>query len=264
MWNAEKVKQIAEWYVSPQGSFALEQEYKLFQNLVSMWPRRDYTLLDIGCGVGAFLEMFCSYGFDVTGLDNNLEILELSSNRLKNRAEFQLGDFTDLPFEDESFNYASLVTILEYVENPKTILAEAFRIASDGIIVGFTNKWSITYLTRNTLQLFHKIPKREGQWISPWQIIRIAKQLYPECRIYCRSTLLGPMCTWSTNSLWSKVNRIVLSFPIGAYVGMRIEKYPKPALTPLLLKAKEQAVNVYNALSPEPTSTIQNNRNNNY
>ncbi|AGC49758.1 class I SAM-dependent methyltransferase [Lawsonia intracellularis] len=262
MWNAEKVKQLAEWYVSPQGSFALEQEYKLFQNLISIWPRRDYTLLNIGCGVGAFLEMFWDYGFDVTGLDNNLEVLELSSNRLKNRAEFQLGALDDLPFEDESFNYASLVTILEYVEDPKKILAEAFRVASDGIIVGFTNKWSINHIINSTLQLLHKKPKKDSQWVSPWQLIRLTKQLYPECRIYCRSTLLGPKRTWDVTSSWSKLNRIILSFPIGTYVGMRIEKRPKPTLTPLLLKAKEQAVNVYNALSPEATSTIQHNRTN--
>lgn len=257
MWNAETVNRLAEWYSSAQGAFALEQEYKLFQNLVSMWPRRGYTLLDIGCGVGVFLEMFWDYGFDVTGLDNNNEVLAISSARLGSRAEFQLGAFDELPFDDESFNYVSLLTILEYIEDPSVILAEAFRVASDGIIVGFTNKWSLNYISTNILQLFHKRPKRKGRWLSPWQIIRMSKRLYPSCTYYSRSTLLGPMCTWKPTSSWSKLNKMVLSLPIGTYVGMRIDKKPKPTFTSLLLKTKEPTLQVYNTLTPGSTTTIQ-------
>ena len=89
------------------------------------WPRRGHTLLDIGCGAGIFLEMLWHYGFDVTGLDTGTDLLDMARERLGNRAEFQLGRPEHLPFDDEEFDYAALLTVLEYVDNPEDVLREA-------------------------------------------------------------------------------------------------------------------------------------------
>jgi ubiquinone/menaquinone biosynthesis C-methylase UbiE len=42
-----------------------------------------------------------------------------------------------LPFDDNSFNHACLFTSLEFVDDPKKALAEAFRVAKDGCLSGF-------------------------------------------------------------------------------------------------------------------------------
>ena len=55
MWNAETAQFLHDWYATPEGTYAITQENRLFQHLISQWPRRGHTLLDIGCGAGIFL-----------------------------------------------------------------------------------------------------------------------------------------------------------------------------------------------------------------
>ena len=98
MWNAETVRRLHDWYATPEGEYALSQENSLFQRLVSQWPRRGKTLLDVGCGAGVFLEMLWHYGFDVTGFDTSPELIEAARERMGNRADFQLGKSDYLPF----------------------------------------------------------------------------------------------------------------------------------------------------------------------
>lgn len=99
MWNAETAQFLHDWYATPEGTYAITQENRLFQHLISQWPRRGHTLLDIGCGAGIFLEMLWHYGFDVTGLDTGTDLLDMARERLGNRAEFQLGRPEHLPFD---------------------------------------------------------------------------------------------------------------------------------------------------------------------
>ncbi len=252
MWNAETIKKLDNWYESVQGAFALEAEHKLFQKHISVWPRRGHTLLDIGCGSGRFLKMFWDYGFDVTGVDTNPEAIAISAERLGSRATFQQASLDDLPFENDSFNYISIIMALEYTSNPKAILTEAFRVASDGIIVGFINKWSLNYIIKNLFK--RKKEKSVTHALTTSKIKRMAKQIYPSSNISTLSTLLLPILTWNHKSFFSKINHITFSLPIGSYVSLRIDKHQLPVLTPLILKAKEQAMAVCNTLNPEPTS----------
>lgn len=84
MWNAETAQFLHDWYATPEGTYAITQENRLFQHLISQWPRRGHTLLDIGCGAGIFLEMLWHYGFDVTGLDTGTDLLDMARERLGN------------------------------------------------------------------------------------------------------------------------------------------------------------------------------------
>ena len=80
MWNAETAQFLHNWYATPEGTYAITQENRLFQHLISQWPRRGHTLLDIGCGAGIFLEMLWHYGFDVTGLDTGTDLLDMKNS----------------------------------------------------------------------------------------------------------------------------------------------------------------------------------------
>lgn len=50
MWNAETAQFLHDWYATPEGTYAITQENRLFQHLISQWPRRGHTLLDIEIG----------------------------------------------------------------------------------------------------------------------------------------------------------------------------------------------------------------------
>ena len=43
MWNAETAQFLHDWYATPEGTYAITQENRLFQHLISQWPRRGHT-----------------------------------------------------------------------------------------------------------------------------------------------------------------------------------------------------------------------------
>ena len=250
MWNAETAQFLHNWYATPEGTYAITQENRLFQHLISQWPRRGHTLLDIGCGAGIFLEMLWHYGFDVTGLDTGTDLLDMARERLGNRAEFQLGRPEHLPFDDEEFDYAALLTVLEYVDNPEDVLREAIRVSHRGVIIGFMNSFSLYQIQRRlhrpTLEYRHR---RHN--LNFWSLARMVRRIRPKATLSFRSVLLGPPNTWKKEGLWGKINRLQTPLPIGAYLGLCIDTMPRVPLTPLLLRAKEKAFKVYTGLQPE-------------
>ena len=251
MWNPEMVKRLEAWYASPQGAFALDQQHYLLQRLTSQWPRRNHAIVNPGCGSGVFLEMLWHYGFDVTGVDTANESLELAQERMGHRADFYLGQLDALPFDDDEFDYAALLSVLEYAEEPETILREAVRVSRRGIIVGFLNSLSLYGFSNG-------IPGLPRRSLNPFRIARMAAKIVPGCRIFSRSVLLGPPVSWKETRIWRGINSFAFPLPLGSYVGMCIDTQPRIPLTPLLLQARERTLSVCSGFRPEAATRIQN------
>ena len=69
--------------------------------------RSDIRILEIGCGAGNNLWFAAREGFDVTGLDGSEAAMEFARKRFAEeglQGEFVTGDFTDLPFDADSFD----------------------------------------------------------------------------------------------------------------------------------------------------------------
>lgn len=239
MWNAETAQRLACWYASPEGTFALCREHRLFQRLVSDWPRRGHTLLDVGCGPGVFLEMFWEYGFDVTGLDTSQAGVDMARERLGHRADFRIGQPDFLPFEDESVDYVALISVLEYVADPKAVLAEALRVAARGVLLGFMNRWSFYGLMDGPPWPWTRARSRHGRWLSPWRVAGMVRELSPGARVRTRTVLCGPPRSWQENTLGGRLNTPELPLPIGAFAGLRVDMPNAVPLTPLHLRTTD-------------------------
>lgn len=244
MWNAQIAQRLHQWYATPEGIFALQREYRLFQHLVSDWPRRGQTLLHVGCGTGIFLEMLWEYGFDVTGLDPAPDNLAATRERLGQRAELLLGQPDYLPLEDESMDYVALLSLLEYVDNPHEILAEALRVAARGVLVGFMNSASLYHALLGPPWPWVKQEKRRcGQWINSIRLARMVKEIDPQARISVRSVLLGWPSSWKNSPVARRCNSLELPVALGAYAVMRIDRANAIPLTSIGLRshAEEKA-----------------------
>ena len=206
-WDTEEaVTRYEDWYKTPKGAFALNREKVLLTQLISAWPRRGSSILEIGCGAGHFLEFFWESGFDVTGLDASQPMLDACKKRMGPRAALQLGNAEYLPFDDGEFDYAVMVTSLECMDDPETALAEAFRVASKGVLVAFLNRWSLHWAEENlcdTLQRY--VPRRwrsaeasakGARWFSPLQMVRMLRAASGKRPLAFRSALFSPSVLW--------------------------------------------------------------------
>lgn len=231
---------LQHWYASPQGSFSLLREKRLLQRVLSPWPRRGHSLLEVECGTGIFLEFFWEGGFDVTGVDTQPNLVALAQSRLNGKAEIQTSTPEYLPFYDNEFDYVALVHVLEYAKNPSLVLAEALRVAAKGVVISFSNPWSLAALGNACCKWLPR-KKSIGLWNSPhifsaWQYYKMLRAQPYFARFCIRSTLAGPQWTWEGR--FSAINLLTLPLPLGALGGIRIDHCPQQGGTGLPLHLK--------------------------
>lgn len=234
----------SEWYLTPQGGLALDAQQALLRRMIASWPRRGHRLLELGCGEGIFLESLWDAGFDVSGQESDQELARRAASRLGRRADISLGSQEHLPFEDQSFDYVVCLGNLEFAADPWAVLREALRLASRGVLLSFPNAASLGGLFRKS-----PYPVPRGKALLPWKIWSFARKEGPPLRQTWGSTLLGPACSWKSNSLGRKLNCATLSLPLGACVMLRLDLQPAFAGTPLLINGKKKKTAAKTALA---------------
>jgi len=97
------------------------------------------TLLDIGCGYGAFVLSCRRQGLDAIGYELEAFEVAFARQRLQRIAPaadagtvFQKGDAGRLPFADKAFSTVTLLNVLEHVPDYRAVLAEAVRVVRPG------------------------------------------------------------------------------------------------------------------------------------
>lgn len=256
MWDKDAADRYEAWYSSPRGAFALAREQRLLAHMLSAWQRRNHTLLEIGCGAGHFLEMFYNGGFDVTGIDQSEPMLEKARERMGNRATLRIGNAERLPFDDGEFDFVAMVTSLECVDNPETVLAEAFRVATRGIVIAYLNSWSVYRLEKMFGHTWGALryrkagkqsageekeepePQRirllqQARWFNLFSICNIIRKTSGKRPTAFRSTLFAPSFLWRGYEPFSLSWAQLL--PFGAVSVVRVDLEPVSA-TPIALR----------------------------
>jgi len=127
--NLERQHLLAQW-LDPLSRHALER--------ISL--RKGSKILDVGCGLGDTTLMLskCFEDTRLTGLDQDMELIEEA--KAANQAghstmQFVTGDAQQLPFPDNSFDFAFTRYLLHHVPDGLTALKEMKRVCKSGGIV---------------------------------------------------------------------------------------------------------------------------------
>jgi SAM-dependent methyltransferase len=91
--------------------------------------RRTGNWLDVGCGAGALMRAARNRGWNAVGT----EVAETAAEAVRAQSfEVHVGELTGLPLEDGSFDVVSLVEVVEHVEDPRSLVADAARLIRPG------------------------------------------------------------------------------------------------------------------------------------
>jgi len=101
-------------------------------------PSKGMSILDVGCGTGSHLELYQRYKCDLYGIDLSPSMLGIARERLGDAAQLDLGDATDMPYEDGKFDLAiSMLSLHEMSPETRSgVLNETKRVLKpDGRIL---------------------------------------------------------------------------------------------------------------------------------
>lgn len=106
--------------------FGLERRFDLIRRHV---PLEGRYILDIGCGIGTFVQRLREFSPHVYGVDIDRERVRRGATALPNLA-VAVSEY--LPFADATFDVVLLHEVLEHVRDDRLTLAEAGRVTRPG------------------------------------------------------------------------------------------------------------------------------------
>lgn len=117
-------------------------------------------ILDVGCGAGLLTNHLAQNGYDATGIDLSASSLDIASKMdVTKTVQYQHANAYALPFPNNSFDVVCAMDILEHVEVPNLLIAEASRVLRpEGLLFFHT-------FNRNLLSYFFII--KGVEWFVP-------------------------------------------------------------------------------------------------
>lgn len=146
-WNVRKPGAIdnawyadlgSRWYTAEDTPIALLRAEARHRNpwiayQIAQHHGGERTVLDLGCGAGFLSNYLAERGHVVWGIDNTTENLVVAKlHDSTRRVAYQKGDACALPFADGSMQVVCAMDLLEHVERPHELIAEASRVLEPG------------------------------------------------------------------------------------------------------------------------------------
>jgi SAM-dependent methyltransferase len=88
-------------------------------------------VLDVGCGVGAFLRLIAHRGAHAFGLDASEALIDVARERVPG-ADLRVGDMEALPYDDDTFDLVTGFNAFFFANDFVAALREAGRVAKPG------------------------------------------------------------------------------------------------------------------------------------
>ncbi len=232
VFDFKDAKASDQWWRDPRNSLAAELKRRLVFDLLN--PRRGESVLDIGCGTGENLVEFLDRGIKTTGLDASPYMLDFSLKKVANRVDLYRGFAEDLPFDDDSFNCACLITTLEFVDHPQKAIEEACRVAKDRVFLGVMNRYAIEGIRRRVQGIFVESIYKHARFFSVWELKQTLRDLLGDVPISWRTVCQLPS---SGGRIISRIERsqLVQKVPFGAFAGMVVTLVPRFKTRPLAI-----------------------------
>lgn len=137
-WN----KNAATWTILVRSGYDIYRDYLNTPAFFEILP--DVTGLkgiDIGCGEGNNTRLLAEKGAAVTAIDISPVFIEYANafeREYPLHINYLVGNATEMPFANESFNFATSFMCLMDIPNPEKAFTEAYRVLKPGGFLQFS------------------------------------------------------------------------------------------------------------------------------
>ncbi|MDZ7697965.1 MAG: class I SAM-dependent methyltransferase [Deltaproteobacteria bacterium] len=182
-------------------------------------PRSGERVLDIGCGTGNHLLILNKMGLDISGTDASPFMVQKARERLGHRCTVKLGTTDDLPFDDNEFDYATLINTLEFLDNPLLALREAGRVTNKKVFIGVWNSLSWNGLLKKIHGFFGDPLFSQARLYNLWQVKSLLRLAYGPAPISWQCVQIRPSFSEETpppeNGMMNRNHS-----PLGFFLGL--------------------------------------------
>ena len=154
----------ARWYTADDTPIALLRAESRHRNpwiadqLARAFGSAPCRVLDLGCGGGFLSNYLAERGHRVIGVDTTAENLAIArANDRSHSATYVRGDACALPFARHSFDVVCAMDLLEHVEDPERVIAEASRVLAPGglfVFHTFNRTWQARLIVIKGVEWF--------------------------------------------------------------------------------------------------------------
>ncbi len=160
------------WFATPEGRRADRLEKAALGRMLAALGSPG-TLLEVGCGTGYFSRWLAALGWRVVGLDHSPAML--AQARAGGGLPLVQGDALALPLGDGGADVVALITVLEFLPAARSALAEAWRVARRGLLLGVLNRCSPIAWARRAESLLRPNIYNTARFYGPRQVAGLVR-----------------------------------------------------------------------------------------
>jgi 2-polyprenyl-3-methyl-5-hydroxy-6-metoxy-1,4-benzoquinol methylase len=133
-WASDRAKEFGyAQYLGEAQNYL--KTYRMRCGLVDRYMPRPGRVLDVGCAAGFFLKVMADRGWQTTGIEIAVPMIEYASTEL-GLDDVHRGDLTSVALPRGSFDLVTLWDVIEHLERPDLHLARVHELlAPDGLLV---------------------------------------------------------------------------------------------------------------------------------
>jgi SAM-dependent methyltransferase len=136
------------------------------------------TVVDLGCGLGGYSKVLAERGLDVRGFDVVPEYVE-RARELGVRADVYDGE--RLPLDDGSVDTVFRLEVIEHLEDPARLLAEARRVARESVLVTAPN--CTQDFGRVPVEFSHMLDVDHKQFFTEASLTALLEGVFGSCQV---------------------------------------------------------------------------------
>jgi SAM-dependent methyltransferase len=217
VFNHDIALSYDDWLKTPTGRYIDGREKSLILDLTA--PRVGEKVLDIGCGTGEHLLLFMKKGCDITGVEVSAHMLDMAKQKLGNRADLYLEKAEDLPFSDNEFDIVTMISALEFMDDPQKAISEAIRVCRGRVFLGGMNRLSVAGKIWKYKNAGNPSIYRSARFFHMGQLTGMVRTQLQGVRIQWGSVIFLPY-QWYSFATGIEEKIPIMKNPFGAFWGL--------------------------------------------